>query len=65
MDKEKIIRIIREYIEMEDEHIKVLERCIKNTWNPFNMIFFKRAKTKYIHSYVTLSRLLEEIEERF
>lgn len=63
MYKDKIIRLLKKELSLEKGCLEASMRVYKTTRNPFVKIRYKFVIEKYTHSYVTLSIILDKIEE--
>lgn len=63
MNKDEIIILLTKEVQIEKRLLENAEYFYRKTWNPFEKIRLKFVIQKYVHSYVTLTCILDKIEK--
>ena len=63
MNRDEIIRLLKKELSLEKGCLEAAMCVYETTRNPFIKIRYKFVIEKYTHSYITLSIILDKIEE--
>ena len=63
MNRDEIIRLLTRETQIEKSLLEGAEYLYRKTLNPFEKIRLKFVIQKYVHSYVTLTCILDKIEK--